>query len=560
MLMKLHIKNIAVIDEVDVEFQKGFNVLTGETGAGKSIIIDSINMVLGERTSRDLIRSGEQKAVVEALFEIDSIEVINAICELGVEALSGEVLIYRDLNTDGKGNCRINGQMVTAGMIKEIAKLIINIHGQQDNQALLIPSKHTDFLDSYAGIMPLRQQYKNIYDITGQIKNEIESFSLNEQEKERKIDLLQFQIDEIYSTQLKIGEEEQLVERKIFLNSASKISEVLESSRNVLYDGSGENSSVHDLLSKVVRDYSEIAGFDEKLQGFYSRLETICIDLDDVIYQIRDYADNIEFTSNELDSIEARLDSIYKLKRKYGGSISEILAYLDSIQDELEQITQSDERIHKLQKDLEQNLEKQEKIAQEIHLHRVDSAKTLEQKVMSELSDLDMNKVEFKVNIEKSGFNQNGYDNIEFLISTNIGDSLKPLSKIASGGEMSRIMLAIKSILADTDNVSTLIFDEIDTGVSGRAAQKIAEKIDKISRKKQILCITHLAQIASMAGTHFLIEKSVSDEKTKTSVLQLSLSEREDELARIIGGAKITDLTLQNAREMLQLANKVRGV
>ena len=560
MLTKLHIKNIAVIDEVDVEFQDGFNVLTGETGAGKSIIIDSINMVLGERTSRELIRNGEQKAVVEALFEIDSEDVINAICELGIEVEDGVVLIYRDLNTDGKGTCRINGQMVTAGMIKELAKLMINIHGQQDNQSLLNPSKHTDFLDSYACIMPLRQDYKNVYDVTKQITEQIENCNTNEQEKERKIDLLQFQIDEIFSASLKIGEEEQLTERRAFLGSASKISEILESSANTLYDGNGEDSSVHDLLSRVVRDFSEVAGFDEKLQGFYSSLESISIELDDVIYQIRDYADNIEFTSNELDLAESRLDTIYKLKRKYGASIAEILAYLDSIQNELDAITQSDERIKKLQKELEQNLEKQERLAQEIHLQRVESAKSLEQKVMIELADLDMNKVQFKVNIERTSFNQNGFDSIEFLISTNIGDGLKPLSKIASGGEMSRIMLAIKSILADTDNVSTLIFDEIDTGVSGRAAQKIAEKIDKISRKKQILCITHLAQIASMAGTHFLIEKSVSQEKTKTSVAMLSSLERENELARIIGGAQITDLTLQNAKEMLQLANKVRGV
>lgn len=558
MLTSLHIKNIAVIDEVDVEFCGGFNVMTGETGAGKSIIIDSINMVLGQRTSKELVRNGEKKAVVEAMFYIDNPETLSVLEEMGIEASDGNVLIYRDLNAEGRGSSRINGSMVTAGMVKEISKLLINIHGQQDNQSLLTPSNHTEYLDSYAGITMLRHQYKEVYDITKGLEKRIENSKMDEDEKLRRIDLLQFQITEIEDAKLyKAAEEDELAERKDFLESASKISSVLEDSRSALY--TNDNLCVHDLLSNVVNSFSEVARYDQKLSQFYNTLSTISIDLDDIIYQIRDYADNVEFNPSELDSIEERLDLIHKLKRKYGvGGVVEILKYYEDIKAELDNIIQSDELINKLKSELESNLKVQMQLADEITQKRTKAALSLEQKITDELYDLDMNKVKFKVDIKHCEYTAAGADCIEFLISTNAGEPLKALSKIASGGEMSRIMLAIKSILADTDNVPTLIFDEIDAGVSGRAAQKIAQKLDKISQKKQILCITHLAQIASMAGTHFLIEKGMTDEATKTNVNKLSDKDRISELARIIGGAQITELTLSNAKEMLQLAKEYR--
>jgi len=552
LLTKLHIKNIAVIDEITIEFVSGFNVLTGETGAGKSIIIDSINMVLGQRTNKDLIRNGEERAAVEAIFEINSESVKQAICNMGIDVEDDLLLIYRDLNTDGKSNCRINGQLVTAGMIKEIAKLLINIHGQHDNQVLLTPSKHIELLDSFANAYEALSRYRAVFEQTKTIENALKSCTFDEQEKQRRIDLLQYQIEEISSANLKADEEDLLNERKIFLNSAGRITNVIEKSREILYNGSDEALSVHDLISGLVSDFSEISKYDEKLKEFYNQMDAISISIDDVIYQIRDYADTVEFDIGEINSIEERLDVIHKLKRKYGANISEIIEFYDKIAEELEQIASNDERIIKLNSDYEKSIAKQREIANEITQLRKKFALVLEEKIMQQLTDLDMNKVNFVVSITDADFNINGADAVEFLISTNMGEPVKPLSKIASGGEMSRIMLAIKSILADTDEVSTLIFDEIDTGVSGRAAQKIAEKIHKISAKKQILSITHLAQIASMAKTHFLIEKNIEDNKTKTKVIKLSQEERTNELARIIGGAQITPITLQNAKEMLE--------
>jgi len=558
MLTRLHIKNIAVIDEVDIEFKNGFNVLTGETGAGKSIVIDSINMVLGERTSKDLIRNGEKKAIVEAMFDISSQKVIESLNELGIEAEDGSLLIYRDINVDGKGSCRINGQIATTGMVKEIARLLINIHGQNDNQALLMPSKHIEFLDSYAGNSNLLNEYHSLYLELKQIEKKMKECEIDEQEKERKIDLLQFQIDEITSAKLTKGEEEALIERREFVGSASKIIAALENARALLYDGDNYSKSVHDALAEVIDGFAEISKYDSKLNEFYEALNSIAIELDDIIYQTRDYAENIEYDQKELDDIELRLDLIHKLKRKYGNSIESILEYNEKIQNELDQIIKSDELYQKLENDYRQTVDKLKEIAEKLNKSRVSAAATLEGKIMSELSDLDMTKVKFKVDIRPVGLTHSGSDEVEFLISTNPGEPLKPLSKIASGGEMSRIMLAIKSILADSDDVETLIFDEIDTGVSGRAAQKIAEKISKISTKKQILCITHLAQIASMADSHFLIEKTVKEDKTSTVVSEMDEEMRQKELARIIGGAFITDLTMQNAREMLDMANTLK--
>jgi len=556
MLERLHIKNIAVIDEAEIEFNKGFNVLTGETGAGKSIVIDSIYMVLGERTSKSIIRNGEKKAVVEAMFSIDNKEVINALDENGIEVEDGMVILYRDLNTDGKSLCKINGSMTTASGIREIANMLINIHGQQDNQSLLTPSSHIQFLNSYAGLEQKLGEYRNIFNKVNEINEKIDSLQFDEREKERQTDLYSFQIKEIDDAKLVVGEDEELLERKKFISGISKISEVLNYSYDTLYS---TDRNVYDRLSSVVNDFQSITEYDSTLGDIYERLNSIAIELDDTIYQIRDYRDGMDFDEREADKIESRLDLINTLKRKYGSTIQDIIAYKNEIEDKLYTITKSDEEIEKLKAELETATKERNNIASEITKIRTKYATELSERICKELADLDMSKVKFDVQIKECAYNKNGCDNVEFLISVNTGEPLKPLSKIASGGEMSRIMLAIKTIFADSDPVDTLIFDEIDTGVSGRAAQKIAEKINKIAKNKQILCITHLAQIAAMADTHFLIEKNTDSQHTYTEVSLLDESSRKNELARIIGGAQITDTTIQAASEMIEMAEKLRG-
>ncbi|MBQ7953297.1 MAG: DNA repair protein RecN [Clostridia bacterium] len=555
MLERLHIKNIAVIDEAEIEFNKGFNVLTGETGAGKSIIIDSINMVLGERTSKSIIRNGEKKAVVEAMFSIDNPEIIKTLDENGIEVEDGMLILYRDLNTDGKSLCKINGSMTTASGIREIANMLINIHGQQDNQALLTPSSHISFLNSYANLASKLDEYRVYYNKVNEISDKLNSLQVDEREKERMTDLYTFQIKEIEDAKLVIGEDEQLTERRKLISGINKISETLNYSHEVLYSS---DRNVYDTISSVVSSFVSVTEYDVKLNEIYERLNSAAIELDDIIYQIRDYRDGMNFDKSEADSIEARLDLINTLKRKYGNSIEEIIEYKNDIEDKLYSITKSDEETEKLNKELAATTETRNKIAAEITKTRTKYAIELSDKICKELADLDMAKVKFDVQIKECDYNKNGCDSVEFLISVNAGEPLKPLSKIASGGEMSRIMLAIKSIFADSDPVDTLIFDEIDTGVSGRAAQKIAEKINKIAGNKQILCITHLAQIAAMAGTHFLIEKNVDAEHTYTNVTPLDENSRKNELARIIGGAQITDITIQAASEMLELADKLK--
>lgn len=556
MLERLHIKNIAVIDEAEIEFNNGFNVLTGETGAGKSIIIDSINMVLGERTSKSIIRNGEKKAVVEALFSIDNPEIEKILEENGIETEDGMLIIYRDLNTDGKSLCKINGSMTTASGIKEIANMLINIHGQQDNQSLLTPSSHIQFLNSYAGLEEKIEEYKTYYNKVNEITEKIDSLKFDEQEKERQIDLYSFQIKEIDDAKLVDGEDEQLLERKKFISGISKISDVINNSYDSLYN---KDRNVYHQLSSIVNEFQSIAEYDSNLSEIYERLNSTAIELDDIIYQVRDFRDGMDFDESEADTIEARLDLINTLKRKYGKTIEDIITYKNEIEDKLYTITKSDEEIDRLKKELQDTCSIRNSIAAELTKVRTKAAKELSERICIELADLDMSKVKFDVQIKECEYNKNGCDSVEFLISVNAGEPLKPLSKIASGGEMSRIMLAIKTIFADSDPVNTLIFDEIDTGVSGRAAQKIAEKINNIAKSKQVLCITHLAQIAAMAKTHFLIEKNTDGEHTYTKVNLLDEDLRKNELARIIGGAQITDITIEAASEMIKMAEQIRG-
>ncbi len=566
MLYRLHIENVAIIDEADVEFEEGFNVLTGETGAGKSIIIDSINMVLGERTSRDLIRSGKDKALVEALFYLEP-EVLGELSQVHALELSDDnsLVITREIMVSGKNVCKINGRIVTSSILKDIGRIIVNIHGQHDSQALLQSDRHIDFLDSYAGkeILDLRNKYKKLYDETNKVKNDIRNISIDERERERRIDLLSFQIEEINSSKLVLDEEEALENGLKVGSNSEKIMAVVSNAYEKLYSGSHAVASIHDNLAGTIKELSEVASLDVELKRYSTGLEEISYQIDEIASEIRDYRDSFVFDPSQLESLEQRMDVIFKLKRKYGSSIEEVLKYRDAITLELEEITTGEENLQKLNEQLKENIMLMTMHANKMSDYRQKASHSLGDDIIAELKDLDMAGTVFKVNIEKCvngngevNFISDGIDKVEFLISTNPGEPLKPLSKIASGGEMSRIMLAIKKVLADTDRVNTLIFDEIDNGVSGRAAHKIAEKLSFVSINKQVLCITHLPQIASMAEHHYLIQKNVINEKSSTFVKKLDNSSRKNEIARIIGGASLTDLALKHAEEMIENARK----
>lgn len=561
MLRELHIKNIAVIEEVTVCFNNGFQTLTGETGAGKSILIDSINMALGGRGSRDLIRSGAEFALAELTFEIENQAVADEIEKSGIECDDGIILISRKILPDGKSKCTVNGRLMPAGMVKEIGEKLIAIHGQNDNQSILSPKRHMEFVDEYASNAELADEYIEQYDKVKKIKKEINELSDGEKEKESLIELLSFQVEEIDSANIKPGEEEELVERKALLQNSEKIAEGIEGAYYNLHGSDDNENGACDLISDAVRRIENIKDYDTKLDKCYDTLMSVMADVEDVMYELRGYADNINYSAKELDDIENRLSLIYGLKRKYGNTVEEVIAYADNARERLEKIECSAERLAELTENFKEEEKKLGEIAQRLTKSRVEAALRLQENIMKELADLDMQKIRFSVSVSTAynsdgtiKYSESGCDNVEFLISANPGEELKPLAKIASGGEMSRIMLAIKSVLSDSDSVETMIFDEIDTGVSGRAAQKIAEKIGMLAQKRQILCITHLAQIAAMADHQYLIEKNTEDDSTKTTVVCVDGKDRINELARIIGGVKVTELTLNAAKEMLDMA------
>ncbi len=563
MLRELHIKNVAVIEDVTVSFEEGFHVLTGETGAGKSILIDSINLALGERTDRDLIRTGAETASVDAVFEPGA-AARKKLLELDIETEDGLLYISRQIGIDGKSRCRINGHMVPLSQLKEAAVFLLSIHGQNDNQSILSPKSHLGFLDSYGSYRKELEDYREQYEKVVRVRKELSQLVTDETEKERRIDLLNYQIDEISAASLKAGEEDALLERREYLSHFESIMENTGKAYQALY-GDEESASAYDQVSGGVRFLERVAELDEKLNGYYQTLCSVLADVEDVTHELKSYLDNIDIEPGEIDTIEERLQLISDLKRKYGGSVEEILDYLQKAESELAKIEDSDAERQKLQTLLDKEEGVLSSLAENLSMLRQETAIQLQTAIMQELSDLDMQKMRFSVSVEpmeengEPHYTKTGFDRVEFLISANPGEALKPLVKIASGGEMSRIMLAIKSVLADSDPVETMIFDEIDTGVSGRAAQRIAEKICMLAKNHQILCITHLAQIASMADVHFYIEKTSDEEHTRTTVTPLLEAERKQELARIIGGVMITDLTLQAAQEMLDMATLVKG-
>lgn len=559
MLSELQIQNIAVIKEAVLTFTDGFNVMTGETGAGKSIVIDAINAVLGCRISRELIRTGCDSAFVSALFYTNNLRIADMLQTLDVPAEEdGSVLIQRRMFADGRNSCKINGVTVTVSAIRQLARFLVSIHGQSDNQTLLSPEYHCGYIDSLAQNEALRARYKTAYDAYTDAKRRLSALNTDESEKQRRLDILNYQIAELEAAEITEGETAQLEERLNVLRNAERISELLQQSYVALNGAEGEGGasslafSAADALDRAAAFSAE---FSEAASG-----------VREAAYALSEYADTLrnalysdDFDPAAADAIEERLDTLYTLRRKYGETEADMLAFLENARQEREQIEMSDEIREELTAFVSKTKAEASEIAAALSDSRKKAADQFCKNVREELRFLDMPSVQFLVQNTPGELTENGTDNLEFLLSANAGEAPKPLAKIASGGELSRIMLAIKSVLAEKDEVETLIFDEVDTGVSGRAAQKIAIKLAELAKSHQILCVTHLAQLAAFADTHFRIEKTEHDGQTFTDVAALDDIGRKHELARILGGLTVTELQLQNAQEMLENAKLLKN-
>ncbi len=555
MLKTLNIENIAIIEKASAEFSRGLNILTGETGAGKSILIDSINAVTGEKTSRELIRTGEDFAEVSAFFEDISEDVKKRLIDNGLPVEEdGTLLLKRRILRDGKNACHINGSSVTVSMLKNIGMNLINIHGQRDSQALLDSERHIDFLDSFAGNSDYLTDYFESFSKLQEIKAEIKRLSLDEAYKERQTDLLTYQINELEKAEISVGEREALTKKKNILNNSKKLSDALREALIMLCgdtDVTGADTLVGGAISRISSVSSLAKGLDalaEKLEEANSYIEDCSGVIDDVLRQL-------DSMDADIDAIEERLDVIYKLSKKYGATEEEMLRFLENAKSELQSIETSSERLEELQEEYAVTLELCYKKADILSAKRQDAAKKISAAVQYELSFLDMPSCRFVVNINERELSEKGKDNVEFLISANPGEEPKPLGKVASGGELSRIMLALKNVLHKAGGVDTLIFDEIDTGVSGSAARRIAIKLSEVSDSSQILCITHLPQLAAFADCHKFLYKEVRDGKTYTRIKQLLEDERPRELARMANGNEISDIHLKAATELIENAN-----
>lgn len=553
MLAQLYIRNVAVIQEASIDLAKGLNVFTGETGAGKSVLIHSINAVLGERTSKDIIRTGEKKALVSALFTGLPPRILALAEELGFPLEDGELLLSREIGLDGKSSCKIGGRPATAALLRELGESLINIHGQQDTHQLMAADKHIGFVDGFGLLGSRLQEYQSVYRELCQVREDLSSSNLDEAEKARRIDLLQYQIGEIEEAGLRLGEEEELDSWKRIIKNAQKISDSLAQVHSILTGEYGEG--LLELLDQVIGGLGEAGTYLESFGEFAVRAQEMRYELEEYAASARDALEEMEYNPQELDAIEQRLDTLYRLKKKYGSSIKEILAFQQKASEELEGITLSEERTAQLEAQKQVLEAKAKSLADELTKARLEAAERLCQKVQGELVQLDMPSVTLAFSHRERALGPMGQDDLELLISTNPGEPPKPLAKIASGGEISRVMLAIKNVMANEDEVDTLIFDEVDTGVSGRAAQKIGRKLMQVAEHRQVICVTHLAQVAAYGDRHLLIQKKVEGDRTYTNVLPLTQQQRVEELARIIGGENITEISLQNAREMLTLAS-----
>ena len=551
MLSQLFIKNIAVIESASIDFENGFNVFTGETGAGKSILIDSINAVLGGRTSRDLVRTGEEKAQVSAVFTNISKEAEKLLEELGYDT-EDELMISREISSEGKSVCKVNMRPATAGVLKQLSSVLIDVHGQHDSAVLQNPDLHIGYIDSFGNTENELSEYVESYKLLRKLEHDIKKISMDDSDKAARIDMLKFQVGEIEAAAIEEGEEEELLALSKRIKSAENIMELISETIAAL-DGNGENEGALDGLSIAIENCARLAEFFPQYEGLSEKFKEMYYEFEEFANDVKDNADELDFDPALQNRTERRLDQIFRLKRKYGGSVEEMFKYYQKAVAELENIEFSEERLEKLQKEHERIFKETEKLADLLTKKRQKAAEAFENAVADELSYLNMPNVRFKVNFEETEFTGSGKDSLEFYITTNAGEPLKPLTKIASGGELSRIMLSIKNVLADKDNVDTLIFDEVDTGISGSAAQKVGKKLKQVSGGRQIICVTHLAQVAAFADNHLLISKSTAKGKTFTSVESLDKDGRVTELARIMGGT-MTEALKQSAEELLELS------
>lgn len=551
MLTLLHIENIAVIECADISFDGGFNVLTGETGAGKSIVIDAISAILGERAYRDMIRTGEAKASVRAVFT--QVPQLPWFEENAVE-YDPEMIIQRDIFLDGKNVCRVNGTLVTVSILRKLGIQLIDIHGQHDSASLFDEDNHLHFLDAFAANDAMRQDYSEKFEKVSQIRRDIQRMTMDEGEKLRRMETLRYQIDEIEKAELEAGEDDLLEQRRKVLQNAEKLSDGLNMAAQCLY-GSDDTDGAASLLADAERELSRLSRFTDAFASVHEKVLDLMYQVQDAAEEVRDARDDLSYSGDELENIESRLDVIHRLRRKYGADCVQILQYLESAKKELDEIEFADDRLDKLRAKCQKAEKEAWDAAILLRNSRTQAAQELSARILDELSQLDMPKVQFSCVFTQTELSADGADAVAFYMSANAGEALKPLSKVASGGELARIMLAMKNVLAEQDRVQTLIFDEVDTGVSGRAAQKVAEKLRSVSKHKQVLCVTHLPQLAALADTHLLISKEERAGRTYTNVTPLDIEGRKRELARIIGGANITDTTLKSAEEMLNYAN-----
>lgn len=552
MLSNLQIENIAVIKSASIDFENGFNVMTGETGAGKSIVIDSLNAILGERTSRELIRSGADSASVCAEFQNVGDNVKNELEKLGIEK-DDTLIVSRKLTPDGKNVCRINGMPATVSMLKALGVQLVNIHGQLDNQSLLSPETHCSFIDKLAGSGRELNEFKELYSLYIKKENELKSLNTDVNEKNRRLDILNYQIEEIQKADIRPGEKDELTEKLGFLRNAEKVLDLLHAAYAAL-NGDGEMPGAADVAADAASKLLSAADYSSDFTETANGVNDAAMNLSAYTEELRDKIYSLDYDPNETERAEERLDVIYRLSQKYGDSEEDILAYLENAEKERDALSFSDERAEQLRAETEKAYNEALAAAKKLSDIRIEAGKKFSADVERELAFLDMPSVKFIVNDSVGELYENGIDNIKFLLSANAGEEPKPLSKIASGGELSRIMLAIKCVLSELDDIDTLIFDEIDSGVSGRAALKIAAKMKELSKTHQVICVTHLAQIAAFADEHKLISKEEKDGRTYTCIASLDYNGRKYELARIMGGLTVTQSILNSAEELLSSA------
>jgi len=558
LLRELSIKNFAIIEDLTVGFVEGLTVLTGETGAGKSIIIDAVQLLAGGRGSQEFIRHGAKKAELEGLFAISSENhsAYQKCAEAGIEIEEGMVILRRDLNDNGKSVCRVNGKLVPLSLLREIGATLIDVHGQHESQELMDDKRHISLLDQFAGedIDPLKERYSKEYSAYRELKKELAAISLGEQQVAQKIDLFSFQIKEIDACQFRAGEEEELAEERRRLMNFNKIYERSNTAHEAIL---GESRGL-DWIGQAMTDLEEVATLDQDFREHSDNVSAAFYSLQEAAFQIKNILDDLEFNPERLNEVEQRLALIQSMKRKYGATLEDILTYREKIGEELESLINRDENMQKNEQQLNVLKEKLLQTAEKLTAVRKKAGRKLSDAIMQQLRALYMEKADFSVHFEPIAadqFDHNGLDRIVFYIATNVGEPPKPLTKIASGGELSRMMLALKTIFSSTNGITSIIFDEVDTGVSGRVAQAIAEKISAISMHSQVLCISHLPQVAAMADHHYYIKKQEEAHRTVTSLTEIFDNARIDEISRMMSGAEVTDLTFQHAKELVEIAN-----